>query len=213
MEKRRPLIGSRICGGLLVRHSIWPSTFYISRPVRQDDRHGSSAGRTRMFRVRRLLTAAPRARSRWSEMGGPRACPSILPVAFLASTRERAQRSRSWWIANARSSPLVVEACYLHPCGLPTNLVPLGNHDRETRKANKSSTWSQSSSLVERLRVMAVVSDGQFPTEVATRPKARRKSKAGATRGRRRTQPSSQVYAALRARWPGIGTISLSSTA
>ena len=49
-----------------------------------------------------------------------------------------------------------------------------------TRKAGKASKWSHSPSLVERLRVVAVMFDDQFPTEVASRPKARRKSKPSA---------------------------------
>ena len=53
----------------------------------------------------------------------------------------------------------------------------------KTRKTGKASTWIASSSLVERLRVVAVMFDDQFPTEVAARPKARRKSKPSAYSG------------------------------
>ena len=49
-----------------------------------------------------------------------------------------------------------------------------------TRKAGKASTLSQSPSLVERLRVVAVVFDDQFRTEDAPRRKMRRKSKPSA---------------------------------
>ena len=52
-----------------------------------------------------------------------------------------------------------------------------------TRKANKGPTWSHSSSLVERLRIVAVMFDDQFSTEVASRPKARRKSKSNGYAG------------------------------
>jgi hypothetical protein len=52
-----------------------------------------------------------------------------------------------------------------------------------TRKVGKASTWSHSPSLVERLRVVAVMFDDQFPTEVASRPKAKRKSKPSAYAG------------------------------